>query len=48
LSELGRRLGIRVPIASAVNRIVNEGAAIRTTFAELLGEPTGPELAGLV
>jgi glycerol-3-phosphate dehydrogenase (NAD(P)+) len=48
LSELGCRLGVPVPIASAVNRIVNEGAAIEPTFAELLAHPAGPELAGLV
>jgi glycerol-3-phosphate dehydrogenase (NAD(P)+) len=48
LNALGRRLGVPVPIASAVNRIVNEGAAIETTFAELLSAPAGPELAGLV
>ena len=48
LSELGRRLGVPVPIASAVNRIVNEGAAIEPTFAELLAHPGGSELAGLV
>lgn len=47
ISELGRRLGVPVPIASAVNRIVNEGAAIEATFAELLAEPTGAELADL-
>jgi glycerol-3-phosphate dehydrogenase (NAD(P)+) len=48
LSELGRRLGVPVPIAAAVNRIVNEGAAIEPTFAELLAHPGGSELAGLV
>jgi glycerol-3-phosphate dehydrogenase (NAD(P)+) len=48
LSELGRRLGVPVPIASAVNRIVNEGAPIEPTFAELLAHPAGLELAGLV
>ncbi len=48
LSELGRRLGVPVQIASAVNRIVNEGAAIEPTFAELLARPAGTELAGLV
>jgi glycerol-3-phosphate dehydrogenase (NAD(P)+) len=48
LRELGRRLGVPVPIASAVNRIVNEGAAIEPTFAELLAHPGGSELAGLV
>jgi glycerol-3-phosphate dehydrogenase (NAD(P)+) len=48
ISELGARLGVRVPIASAVNRIVNEGAAIDTAFAELLAQPAGAELTGLV
>jgi glycerol-3-phosphate dehydrogenase (NAD(P)+) len=48
LSELGLRLGVPVPIASAVNRIVNEGSAIEAVFAELLAHPVGPELAGLV
>jgi glycerol-3-phosphate dehydrogenase (NAD(P)+) len=48
LSELGHRLGVPVPIASAVNRIVNEGAPIEPTFAELLAHPAGRELAGLV
>jgi glycerol-3-phosphate dehydrogenase (NAD(P)+) len=47
ISELGERLGVRVPIASAINRIVNQGAAIDAAFAELLGQPAGPELAGL-
>jgi glycerol-3-phosphate dehydrogenase (NAD(P)+) len=45
ITELGKRLGLRLPIASAVNRIVNEGAAIDETFARLLTEPIGPELA---
>jgi glycerol-3-phosphate dehydrogenase (NAD(P)+) len=48
LSELGHRLGVPVPIASAVNRMVNEGAAIEPTFAELLARPVRSELAGLV
>jgi glycerol-3-phosphate dehydrogenase (NAD(P)+) len=48
LSELGCRLSVPVPIASAVNRMVNEGAAIEPTFAELLTHPAGLELAGLV
>jgi glycerol-3-phosphate dehydrogenase (NAD(P)+) len=47
ISELGRRLGVPVPIASAVNKIVNEGASIEETFAELLARPTGPELGEL-
>lgn len=48
ITELGKRLGVPVPIASAVNRIVNEGASIDETFAELLAQPTGAELANLV
>jgi glycerol-3-phosphate dehydrogenase (NAD(P)+) len=48
LSELGLRLGVPVPIASAVNRIVNEGSAIEAVFAKLLAHPVGSELAGLV
>jgi glycerol-3-phosphate dehydrogenase (NAD(P)+) len=47
LSELGRRLGVPVPVASAVNRIVNEGAAIDDTFDQLLRGPADLELAGL-
>ena len=48
ISELGRRLGVQMPIAWAVNQIVNEGASIDETFAELLAQPTGPELARLM
>jgi glycerol-3-phosphate dehydrogenase len=48
LSKLGRRLGVPVPIALAVNRIVNEGAHIEVTFAELLAQPAGSELTGLI
>jgi glycerol-3-phosphate dehydrogenase (NAD(P)+) len=48
LSGLGRRLGVPVPIASAVNRVVNEGAAIEPIFAELLAHSADPELADLV
>lgn len=47
ITELGRRLGLAVPIASAVNRIVNEGAPIDATFADLLARPAGPELVEL-
>lgn len=47
ISALGRRLGVPVPLASAVNRIVNEGAGIDATIEELLALPAGPELAGL-
>ena len=48
ITELGRRLGLQLPIASAVNRIVNEGASINETFSELLLYPTGVELAGMI
>jgi glycerol-3-phosphate dehydrogenase len=48
ITELGHRLGLQVPIASAVNRIVNEGASIEYTIAEILAYPTGSELAGLI
>jgi glycerol-3-phosphate dehydrogenase (NAD(P)+) len=48
ITELGRRLGLAVPIASAVNRIVNEGAPIDQTFAELFAQPPGAELVGVL
>ena len=48
ITELGRRLGLPVPIASAVNRIVNEGASIEETFADLFARPAGAELADLI
>ncbi len=48
IAELGRRLGVPVPIAAAVNRIVNEGAPIEETIAELLASPTGAELGNLI
>jgi glycerol-3-phosphate dehydrogenase (NAD(P)+) len=47
ITELGRRLALSVPIASAINRIVNEGASIEQTFSGLFAEPVGSELAGL-
>jgi glycerol-3-phosphate dehydrogenase (NAD(P)+) len=47
ITALGYRLGLSVPIASAVNRIVNEGASIDRTFADLFAQPTGSELAEL-
>lgn len=47
VSELARRLGVEVPIASAVNRIVNADASIEETMADLLSHPTGIELADL-
>jgi glycerol-3-phosphate dehydrogenase (NAD(P)+) len=48
IRELGARLGVAVPIACAVDRIVNAGAAIDATFAELLAQPANAELSGLV
>lgn len=47
ITELGRRLGLSVPIASTVNRIVNESVPIDAAFAELLARPTGAELTEL-
>jgi glycerol-3-phosphate dehydrogenase (NAD(P)+) len=48
ITALGRRLGVEVPIASAVNRIVNEGAAIDDAMTELFAHPTGIEFTGLI
>ena len=48
ITELGRRLGLQFPIASAVNKIVNESASIDETISELLLYPTGVELAELI
>jgi glycerol-3-phosphate dehydrogenase (NAD(P)+) len=48
ISELGRRLGVEVPIAEAVNQIVNEGAAIEETIVRLLAHPIGSELGDLI
>lgn len=47
IAELGRRVDLAVPIASAVNRIVNEGASIDDMIADLLSLPTGGEFTGL-
>lgn len=47
ITELGRRLGLVLPIMSAVNQIVNEGASIDETFSELLRRPIGAELGGM-
>lgn len=47
IAELGHRLGLQVPIASAVNRIVNEGGSIEAMISELLIYPTGVELADM-
>ncbi len=46
IAEMGERLGIRVPIASAINKIVHRGVAIDDAFRALLAEPAGPELLG--
>jgi glycerol-3-phosphate dehydrogenase (NAD(P)+) len=48
ISELGRGLGVVVPIATAVDRIVNEGASIDEIFAGLIAQPTSTELARLI
>ena len=48
ITELGHRLGLRLPIASAVNRIVNEGASIDEAFSELLLHSTGVELGEMI
>jgi glycerol-3-phosphate dehydrogenase (NAD(P)+) len=48
LTELGRRLGVRMPVALAVNRVVNEGGSVDEALAALLGQPTGAELGDLM
>lgn len=48
ITELGDRLRLQLPIAAAVNRIVNEGASIDATIAGLFAQPTGRELADLI
>jgi glycerol-3-phosphate dehydrogenase (NAD(P)+) len=48
ITELGRRLELPVPIACAVNRIVNRAAPIEATFAELFARPAGVELADVI
>jgi glycerol-3-phosphate dehydrogenase (NAD(P)+) len=48
ITELGRRLGVQLPIASAVNRIVNEDASIEDAIQDLLARPTGAELGKLI
>lgn len=48
ITELGHRLGLLLPIASAVNRIVNEGASIDEAFSELLLRSTGVELGEMI
>jgi len=45
IAELGRRLGVPVPIAVAVNRIVREELSIDEMFSELFNHPDGIELA---
>jgi glycerol-3-phosphate dehydrogenase (NAD(P)+) len=47
IAELGRRLGLQTPIASAVNRIVNEGGSIEAMISELLLYPSSVELADM-
>jgi len=47
ITELGRRLGVAVPIVSAINAIVNEGLPIDVGFDALLAQPTGSELGQL-
>lgn len=47
ITELGRRLGLQLPIASAVNRIVNEGGSIDAAISELWAHPIGRELVGM-
>ena len=41
--ELAQRHGVDMPIAQAVNRIVNQGAEIDATIAEVLARPFRPE-----
>ena len=41
--ELAARHGVDMPIAQAVNRIVNEGADVGATIAEVLARPFRPE-----
>ena len=48
ITELGRRLGIAVPTAAAVNRVVNEGGSIDAMIPDLLTHSAGIELAGLL
>ena len=47
ITELGRRLGLELPIASAINRIVNEAASIGDTIAEVLALPIASEISRL-
>ncbi len=48
ITELGGRLGLFLPIMSAVNEIVNEGASIDEAFSELLRRPIGVELGKMI
>jgi glycerol-3-phosphate dehydrogenase (NAD(P)+) len=48
IAALGARLGIPVPIAAAVNAIVNEGAPIDATMAGIFAPPPGAELQRLM
>jgi glycerol-3-phosphate dehydrogenase (NAD(P)+) len=47
ITELGRRLGIPVPIAVAVNQIVKAEVSIDEAFSELFAHPPGIELADM-
>jgi hypothetical protein len=38
---------LQLPIASAVNRIVNEGGSIDAAISELWAHPIGRELVGM-
>ncbi len=48
ITELGRRLGVPVPIAAAVNRIVRGQSSIDETFSELFMMPAAVELADAI
>jgi glycerol-3-phosphate dehydrogenase (NAD(P)+) len=43
VAELAARHGVDMPISQAVNRIVNEGADVGATIAEVLARPFRPE-----
>jgi glycerol-3-phosphate dehydrogenase (NAD(P)+) len=45
ITELGRRLGVPVPIAATVNRIVREESTIDEAFSELFAASAGIEIA---
>ena len=48
ITELGRRLGVPVPIAAGDNAIVNEGAPIDTAMVGMLTYAAGSEFEGLI